>query len=74
MIMFRPNLLLLEVQQVDLPAAAGGRVLRVDATLLQQPISLMCVYAPADPVARRAFFTDVLPACLPVLCGVAVIG
>lgn len=65
MILFRPNSLLTDVQEVQLPETAQGRVLRVDAQLLQQPVSLLCVYAPADPTARRAFFAGVLPTCLP---------
>lgn len=51
----------------------GGRVLRLDLQLLNQPVSLLGVYAPAPPSERAAFFRDVLPAYLttglPMLVG-----
>jgi hypothetical protein len=69
MILLRPGALLSDVQQAMLPpqvaAVAAGRILRLDCQLQQQPASLICVYAPADPVARRSYFDSTLPACLP---------
>lgn len=46
-------------------AGAAGRVLRVDVGLAGQPASLVCVYAPALPAERVAFYRDTLPDCLP---------
>ncbi|MCA3359920.1 MAG: endonuclease/exonuclease/phosphatase family protein, partial [Roseomonas sp.] len=51
--------------QVPCPAAAAGRVLRVDARIAGQPASLVCVYAPAEQRERGEFFRHILPACLP---------
>jgi len=44
---------------------ARGRVLRVDVLLAGRPASLVCVYAPADPLQRPSFYAEVLPECLP---------
>jgi exonuclease III len=46
-------------------AHARGRVLRVDGLMDSHPVSLVCVYAPADPADRVAFMDTTLPACLP---------
>ena len=53
-----------DLQHVD---KARGRVLRVDGLMDSHPVSLVCVYAPADPVDRAAFMETTLPACLPEL-------
>ncbi|KAJ9532892.1 hypothetical protein QJQ45_010993 [Haematococcus lacustris] len=51
--------------QVQLQAeGALGRVLRVDGELAG-PVSLVCVYAPAQQAERPAFHAECLPACLP---------
>ncbi|MGQ3168975.1 MAG: hypothetical protein ACT6SG_20485, partial [Hydrogenophaga sp.] len=44
---------------------AQGRVVRVDTEIAGRPASLVCVYAPAQPAQRAAFFGACLPACLP---------
>ncbi|KAJ9516246.1 hypothetical protein QJQ45_001132 [Haematococcus lacustris] len=52
--------------QVQLQAeGAQGRVLRVDGELAGRPVSLVCVYAPAQQAERPAFYAECLPACLP---------
>ena len=43
----------------------GGRALRLDLTLCDVRLSIIGVYAPANPGDRPAFFRDVLPASLP---------
>jgi exonuclease III len=52
----------------------AGRVLRLDLRLLDHPVSLLGVYAPAQPGERARFFRDVLPAYLtggvPLLVGI----
>ncbi|KAJ9507260.1 hypothetical protein QJQ45_006227 [Haematococcus lacustris] len=44
---------------------ARGRVLQVDGELAGRPVSLVCVYAPAQQAERPAFCAECLPACLP---------
>jgi exonuclease III len=56
---------LTDLQQVTLPAAATGRVLRVDGHLRGVPVSLINVYAPAHAPDQLPFYRDVLPLCLP---------
>ncbi|KAJ9504786.1 hypothetical protein QJQ45_007167 [Haematococcus lacustris] len=52
--------------QVQLQAeGAQGRVLRVDGELAGRPVSLVCVYAPAQQAERPAFYAECLFACLP---------
>jgi len=49
----------------QLPDPTGGRVLRLDATLVGTPVSLVNVYAPAAHDDRLPFYRDVLPGLLP---------
>lgn len=42
-----------------------GRVLRLDLSIFSHPVSLVGVYAPAQPADRADFFQNVLPAYLP---------
>lgn len=66
MILVKPNPVLTEWCEVPLTVdGAKGRVLRVDAKLAGEPVSLVCVYAPVNQAERRRFFQDTLPACLP---------
>ncbi|KAJ9532455.1 hypothetical protein QJQ45_010516 [Haematococcus lacustris] len=66
LVLVKPSTLLKGCTQVQLQAeAAQGRVLRVDGVLAGRPVSLVCVYAPAQQSERSTFFSVCLPACLP---------
>ncbi|MGQ3285839.1 endonuclease/exonuclease/phosphatase family protein, partial [Bosea sp. (in: a-proteobacteria)] len=66
LVLVKPSTILLNCTQVQLQVdGAQGRVVRVDAELAGRPASLVCVYAPAQPAQRAAFFGASLPACLP---------
>ncbi|KAJ9520734.1 hypothetical protein QJQ45_007590 [Haematococcus lacustris] len=66
LVLVKPSTILLSCTQVQLQVdGAQGRVVRVDAELAGKPASLVCVYAPAQPAQRAAFFGACLPACLP---------
>lgn len=67
LILLKPHPLLQRAAVVALPDAMAtqGRVLRVDADVSGHAVSFLCVYAPATPAERTAFYTEVLPACLP---------
>lgn len=58
-----PGVGLTDISQ--LPDPTGGRVLRLDATLVGTPVSLVNVYAPAAHDERLPFYRDVLPGLLP---------
>lgn len=50
----------------DMPAEQhAGRVLRADFTWLEQPLTVLGVYAPSQASDRRSFFTDSLLPLLP---------
>jgi exonuclease III len=63
--LFRHSPLLSQLQQVQLPPSAAGRVLRVDGVLAGMAVSFINVYAPARQREQLPFYTDVLPQCLP---------
>ncbi|KAJ9512291.1 hypothetical protein QJQ45_012924 [Haematococcus lacustris] len=66
LVLVKPSTILQGCTQVQLQVdGAQGRVVRVDAELAGRPASLVCVYAPAQPAQRAAFFGASLPACLP---------
>lgn len=44
---------------------ADGRILRLDATIGGSLLSLVNVYAPAQPAERSVFYNETLPSCLP---------
>ena len=55
---------LTNISQAPVPAA-GGRILRVDATYAGSPIALVSVYAPSEAADRPSFFSHDLPLALP---------
>ncbi|KAJ9527530.1 hypothetical protein QJQ45_025738, partial [Haematococcus lacustris] len=66
LVLVKPSTILQGCTQVQLQAeGAQGRVLRVDGELAGRPVSLVCVYAPAQQAERPAFYAECLPACLP---------
>jgi exonuclease III len=66
MVLIKPTPFMGEPQQVQVPGG-DGRLLRVDVDLAGRPASLVCVYAPAEPGQRAAFFSPqgALASCLP---------
>lgn len=70
LVLLRSSPLLSEGVHVQVASGGGkvwgqGRVLRVDLECVGRPLSLVCVYAPADRQDRPAFYSETLPACLP---------
>ncbi|KAJ9512027.1 hypothetical protein QJQ45_004586 [Haematococcus lacustris] len=66
LVVVKPSTILQVCTQVQLQAeGAQGRVLRIDGELAGRPVSLVCVYAPAQQAERPAFYAECLPACLP---------
>ncbi|KAJ9520643.1 hypothetical protein QJQ45_007506, partial [Haematococcus lacustris] len=56
LVLVKPSTILRGCTQVQLQAeGAQGRVLRVDGELAGMPVSLVCVYAPAQQAERPAF-------------------
>jgi len=64
-IILGPSLAHSDAQMVPGPPGSG-RALRVDLRLQQQLVSLVGVYAPAQPAARPGFFADQLRPLLPL--------
>lgn len=66
MMLIKPHPVLTDCVEVPLAVdGAKGRVLRVDAKMAGEPVSLVCVYAPTNQADRQRFYHDTLPACLP---------
>ncbi|KAG1658797.1 hypothetical protein FOA52_003328 [Chlamydomonas sp. UWO 241] len=61
-----PDCPLIQPTRHDAPLDTSGRILRVDAFLDGSPFSLIGVYAPAQPVHRRVFFSSTLAGYFPV--------
>ncbi len=52
--------------QFQHPSGPSGRILRVDLSLYDQPVSVIGVYGPAQQQQRAAFYRDALPSHLPM--------